>query len=77
MIDYRTSKFVTYNDACQEHRMWLIYNPHVKLLNKHNTQLIPMVVENFSKEDFGSSRHSYRRAYLFKKNMSWDSLKFK
>jgi hypothetical protein len=58
--------------------MWLIDNAHVKLLNKHNTQLIPMVVENYSKEDFSSSRHSKRRAYLFKKNLSWDfSMKFR
>ncbi len=77
MIDYRTSKFVTYNDTSQEHGMWLIDNSHVKFLNKHNTQLIPIVVENFSKEDFGSSRHSYKRAYLFKKNLNWDFLKFR
>jgi len=75
MINIRTCKVVTFNEASQEHGMWLIDNGHEKLLNKKNTQLLPMIVENYSRDDFGSHRHSYKRSYLFKRNLHWDFLK--
>lgn len=63
----RTAKFISYNKAKDDkYNMWYIVNDKTSCINKKNRTVISVVIENFSYEDFGSVKHSAKRALLFK-----------
>lgn len=71
MMTNRFFKIVTYRHTFGEQPHWLIENSHIGMLNKRNRALNPMIVEQFSWEDFTTHRHSKERSRLFKKSNDW------
>jgi hypothetical protein len=69
MTSYRLSRVVTYNHANGKNGGWIITNGHIDLINKSNQQIVPIITQHFSWNDYATNKHSRERAKLFHENI--------